>query len=105
MNDTEFEQLAQQGYNRIPVVLTVSADLDTPLSVYCKLARRSGSFLLESVVGGERLARYSYIGIGSRIALKASGKHVTVTQDGTVIEHGGDADPLEFVRGDRKSVV
>ena len=99
MNDTEFEQLAKQGYNRIPVVLTVSADLDTPLSVYCKLARRSGSFLLESVVGGERLARYSYIGIGSRIALKASGKHVTVTQDGTVIEHGGDADPLEFVRG------
>ena len=99
MNDTEFEQLAKQGYNRIPVVLTVSADLDTPLSVYCKLARRSGSFLLESVVGGERLARYSYIGIGSRITLKASGKHVTVTQDGTVIEHGGDADPLEFVRG------
>ena len=57
MNEAEFQRLAEQGYNRIPVVASTFADLDTPLSVYLKLANAPGSYLLESVVGGERFGR------------------------------------------------
>jgi anthranilate synthase component 1 len=63
MTETEFINLAAQGYNRIPVVLETFADLDTPLSIYLKLANRPYSYLLESVQGGERFGRYSFIGL------------------------------------------
>ena len=49
MTEQEFKQLAAQGYNRVPVVLETFADLDTPLSVYLKLANKPYSYLLESV--------------------------------------------------------
>ena len=62
MTEVEFEQLAAAGYNRIPMVLETFADLDTPLSIYLKLAHQPYSYLLESVVGGERFGRYSFIG-------------------------------------------
>ncbi len=65
MTEHEFKQLAAQGYNRIPLSLETLADLDTPLSVYLKLANRPYSYLLESVVGGERFGRYSFIGLAS----------------------------------------
>ena len=53
MLESEFKALASQGYNRIPMVAECLADLDTPLSIYRKLADCPDSFLLESVVGGE----------------------------------------------------
>ena len=56
MTHDDFHSLAAQGYNRIPVTLELFADMDTPLSVYLKLANQPYSYLLESVVGGERLA-------------------------------------------------
>ena len=59
-----FNALAAQGYNRIPLVLETFADLDTPLSLYLKLANKPFSYLLESVQGGERFGRYSIIEIG-----------------------------------------
>ena len=68
MNEAEFKRLAAQGFNRIPVVIETFADLDTPLSVYIKLANRPYSYLLESVVGGERFGRYSFIGLPARAA-------------------------------------
>ncbi|MFN4148016.1 MAG: anthranilate synthase component I, partial [Rhodocyclaceae bacterium] len=49
MNEADFERLAQEGYNRIPVTLETFADLDTPLSIYLKLADGPHSYLLESV--------------------------------------------------------
>jgi anthranilate/para-aminobenzoate synthase component I len=66
----EFNRLAAEGYNRIPVTLETFADLDTPLSIYLKLANDPYSYLLESVQGGERFGRYSFIGLaaGTRIA-------------------------------------
>ena len=77
MNETEFQALAQQGFNRIPLVAEAFADLETPLSLYLKLAHvQAGgqhSFLLESVVGGERFGRYSFIGLPARTLLRASG--------------------------------
>ena len=75
--ETEFKALAQQGYNRIPLVAEAFADLETPLSLYLKLAHVQdggrNSFLLESVVGGERFGRYSIIGLPARTLLRASG--------------------------------
>ena len=71
ITELEFKSLAQDGYNRIPLMLEAFADLETPLSLYLKLAHtRNGgqySFLLESVVGGERFARYSMIGLGKGV--------------------------------------
>ena len=63
MTEVEFKRLAAQGFNRIPLVLETFADLDTPLSIYLKLANKPYSYLLESVQGGERFGRYSFIGL------------------------------------------
>ena len=54
ITSTEFDQYAQQGYNRIPVAREILADLDTPLSTYLKLADAPYSYLFESVQGGEK---------------------------------------------------
>jgi len=54
MTQQELDQLAAQGYNRVPLMRRVLADLDTPLSAYLKLAKGPYSYLLESVQGGEK---------------------------------------------------
>jgi anthranilate synthase component 1 len=100
MTEIEFRALAAQGYNRIPLLVECLADLDTPLSLYVKLIdrqRRANSFLLESVVGGERFGRYSFIGLPSRTLLRARGDAIEVVRDNQVIETSR-GDPLEFVR-------
>ena len=96
ITEVEFRALAAQGYNRIPLVLELFADLDTPLSLYLKLANQKFSFLLESVVGGERFGRYSFIGLPARVWLRARGNHVDVEDDGGTRE-SFDGDPLAFV--------
>jgi anthranilate synthase component I len=105
MNESEFKALAAQGYNRIALVQQAFADLETPLSVYLKLAhaQNSGrnSFLLESVVGGERFGRYSFIGLQAHTQLRARGfgaeACTEVLLDGAVVEsHQGN--PLDFVQ-------
>ncbi len=77
ITELEFKSLALEGYNRIPLMAEAFADLETPLSLYLKLAHGKGdgrhSFLLESVVGGERFGRYSFIGLPARTLLRASG--------------------------------
>jgi anthranilate synthase component 1 len=96
MNEAEFRALAALGYNRIPLVLESFADLDTPLSLYVKLAGNKYSFLLESVVGGERFGRYSFIGLPAKLCLRARGTAIEVEDRGTVVErHEGD--PLAFI--------
>ena len=69
MDQQRFDALRAAGYNLIPVVREVLADLDTPLSVYFKLADAPNSFLLESVEGGETWGRYSIIGLPARTAI------------------------------------
>ena len=96
MTEAEFRALAAQGYNRIPLVLESFADLDTPLSLYVKLANARYSFLLESVVGGERFGRYSFIGLPAKIRIRARGTAIEVGNDAGVLERH-DGDPLEFV--------
>ena len=104
ISELEFKSLAQQGYNRIPLMVEAFADLETPLSLYLKLAfSKDGgkySFLLESVVGGERFGRYSFIGLPARTLLRASGfgaDAVTeVVTDGQVVETS-TLNPLDFI--------
>lgn len=97
MTPEQFTQLAQQGYNRIPVVREVLADMDTPLSSYLKLARGPYSYLFESVQGGEKWGRYSILGLPARTVLKALGDQVTIERDGEVVESLQCDDPLAFV--------
>lgn len=97
MTESEFDRLAAAGYNRVPVVLETFADLDTPLSIYLKLANQPYSYLLESVVGGERFGRYSFIGL-------AAGTRIEVRDHSCIEVRGGKEtlreeadDPLAFV--------
>jgi anthranilate synthase component I len=98
MTEENFKQLAAQGFNRVPVVAETFADLDTPLSIYLKLANRSNTYLLESVVGGERFGRYSFIGLATPVRIRAVGRLVTVMHGDAVTERSQAEDPLEFVR-------
>lgn len=97
ITELEFKSLATQGFNRIPLIAEAFADLETPLSLYLKLAGgQRHSFLLESVVGGERFGRYSFIGLPARTLLRASGFTSEVVTDGRVVEtHEGN--PLDFI--------
>lgn len=97
MNAEHFAQLAAEGYNRIPVMRTVLADLDTPLSSYLKLAKGPYSYLFESVQGGEKWGRYSILGLPAKTVLKAYGDKVTIEVHGKVTEEHTCPDPLGFV--------
>ena len=100
ITELEFKSLSAQGYNRIPLIAEAFADLETPLSLYLKLAYGSGggkhSFLLESVVGGERFGRYSFIGLPARTLLRATGFCTEVVTDGVVVETH-DGNPLDVI--------
>jgi anthranilate synthase component 1 len=98
MTEQEFNELARQGYNRIPLVAETYADLDTPLSLYLKLANRPYSYLLESVQGGERFGRYSFIGLPARTRIVAHGRNIRVECDGETVETVADSNPLDFVK-------
>ncbi|MEO6294092.1 MAG: chorismate-binding protein [Burkholderiaceae bacterium] len=117
ITEQEFTQRKAQGFNRIPLMLQAFADLETPLSLYLKLTQNvknnsaignnhagynpnKYSFLLESVVGGERFGRYSFIGLPARTLLRASGFGVDavteVVTDGVVVETSC-INPLDFI--------
>jgi anthranilate synthase component 1 len=97
MTPKTFRALADQGYNRIPVACEVLADLDTPLSVYLKLAGGPYSYLFESVQGGEKWGRYSIIGLPCRTLIRIDGQRIRVERDGTAIEEVETADPLGWL--------
>ncbi|WP_193166094.1 anthranilate synthase component I [Microbulbifer hainanensis] len=97
MTPSEYAQLASEGYNRIPLIRRVLADIETPLSTYLKLAAGRYSYLLESVQGGEKWGRYSMIGLPARTLLRVRGHEITVERDGSVVEQHQAADPLAFV--------
>jgi anthranilate synthase component 1 len=98
INLEEFNALSAQGYNRIPLVLETFADLDTPLSLYLKLANQPYSYLLESVQGGERFGRYSIIGLPAKTRIVANGNTVKVLQGDKVLEAVEHTNPLDFVK-------
>jgi anthranilate synthase component 1 len=98
MTESEFKKLAAEGYNRIPLVLETFADLDTPLSLYLKLANQPYTYLLESVVGGERFGRYSFIGIASESRLEVRGNVCCEFELGELKQCTSTDDPLQFIR-------
>lgn len=90
----QFAALARSGYNRIPLVREVLSDLDTPLSVYLKLADGPFAYLFESVEGGARWGRYSIIGLPARRVIRVHGKRLRITEEGETVEDREVADAL-----------
>ena len=90
----EFDAYAAQGYNRIPVAREVLSDLDTPLSVYLKLADGPYAYLFESVEGGESWGRHSIIGLPCRRVHVLRGKQLRIEEFGECVEERELADPL-----------
>ena len=82
-----FKRLAHEGYNLIPVYREISADLETPVSAFVKVARGANSFLFESVEGGEHVARYSFLGTEPAEVIR--------TGEGTGL---GNVDPLNVLK-------
>ncbi|MCZ4305013.1 anthranilate synthase component I [Zoogloeaceae bacterium G21618-S1] len=97
MLEAEFNALAAQGYNRIPVTLETFADLDTPLSIYLKLANEPYTYLLESVQGGERFGRYSMIGLAANTRIEVYGRSALLLTGNRLVERRDYGDPLNYV--------
>ena len=97
MLEHEFNALAAEGYNRIPLTLETFADLDTPLSIYLKLANEPYTYLLESVQGGERFGRYSFIGLSSPTRIEVYGRSALLLTGNRLVERRDYGDPLNFV--------
>src|ERR1043166_8797262 len=91
----EFARLAQRG-NLIPVYQELLMDLETPLSFFRRLERDRYAFLLESVEGSERWARYSFIGTRPYLVFKSRGKNVEIVEDG-VKKHLQADEPLRVL--------
>ncbi|MEZ5626682.1 anthranilate synthase component I [Denitromonas sp.] len=97
MLEAEFNALAAQGYNRIPVTLETFADLDTPLSIYLKLANEPYTYLLESVQGGERFGRYSMIGLAANTRIEVYARSALLLTGNRLVERRDYGDPLNYV--------
>ena len=97
MDISTFQSYIDQGYNRIPLVREVVADLDTPLSVYLKLANQPRSYLFESVQGGEKWGQYSIIGLPCRTEIRVFKDTVVVSNNNEVITTETVTDPLKWI--------
>ena len=101
MSPEKFDEYVNAGFNRIPLVREVLADLDTPLSAYRKLAAGPYSYLLESVQGGERWGRYSIIGLPACEVVRIHGNRVTVSDGKTQSGHDVE-DPIRWIEAYRQ---
>ena len=97
LTEVEFTRLASAGYNRIPVTLETFADLDTPLSIYLKLANQPFTYLLESVQGGERFGRYSFIGLAASTRIAVVNGATMVLSGNRVAERREHTNPMSFI--------
>ena len=97
MTPEKYQQLVSEGYNRIPVMQEILADLDTPLSTYLKLAKGPYSYLFESVQGGEKWGRYSIIGLPCKTVLTVKGETIELRNYGQIIETLQTDDPLDWI--------
>ena len=97
MNKKEFLALAAKGYNKIPIISEVLADLETPLSAFIKLAAQPNTYLFESIQGGEKWGRYSIIGLPCRSRIEVHGNRVDLVVAGEVTESETVQDPLSWI--------
>lgn len=104
LRDAEMTARADARRPLLPICCDILADMETPVSAYCKIASGPYSFLLESVVGGERIARYSFIGIDPYLVMKHDGRVTTLHRPGSAgdecIEEVQYADPLAFIQAE-----
>jgi anthranilate synthase component 1 len=94
----EFKNLASQG-NLIPVYKEIHFDWETPISAYRKIDDGKFSFLLESVEGGEKWGRYSFLGSGPSHLFRSQGNEFEILKSGRVLQKGRDKDPLRALEG------
>lgn len=93
----EFIKLAKKG-NLIPVYREILTDFETPLSAFRKIDKSAYSFLLESVEGGERLARYSMLGSDPSLILSSKGKKIILKENGRIRSFNAQTDPIEELK-------
>ncbi len=93
----QFKKFAEQG-NLIPVYREILADIDTPVSALMKLSAKSHVFLLESVEGGEKWGRYTFLGSDPRIIFKVTGDHVLISENGKSRSHRHEGSPLRYLK-------
>ena len=98
MNQAQFQELAGQGFGRIPVSLELPSDLETPLSVFLKLADGANSCLLESVYGGDRWGRYSIIGLSATERIQVRGHTLQLIRPDQSGEEHAVEDPLDWLQ-------
>lgn len=98
MSPEEFAKYQSENYDRIPVSRRLLADLDTPLSVYAKLANEPGTYLLESVENVENWGRYSIIGLACDETIQVSGYQIVKRCSGKIVEEVEHRQPLQYVR-------
>ncbi len=101
-SETQFEALAAKNFNMIPVCREVAADLETPVSAFLKIERGHYAFLLESVQGGEKWGRYTFLGTEPAMVLRARGQRMEVVRPGRADEVRSVADPFEALRREVK---
>jgi len=97
MNKSQFDAYFSDGFNRVPLVREILADLDTPLSTYLKLANAPYSYLFESVHGGEKWGQFSIIGLPSSTVITVNGLDIETKVNGEVVATESVADPLEWI--------
>lgn len=97
LSEIELSAIKQQGFNRVPLVREVLADLDTPLSTYLKLANAPYSYLFESVQGGEKWGRYSIIGLPCNKVIKISGHEISEYESDSLVNQQTVDDPLQWI--------
>src|SRR6202045_2587650 len=98
----EFEALARAGYNLIPVAREIAADLETPVSAFLKVTRGDYSFLLESVRGGEKWGRYTFLGSEPSMVIRARGPRTDILRPGRKTESRVAPNAFEELRKEVK---
>ena len=97
ISKNDFNKLVKKGYNRIPLMCEVLADLDTPLSTYTKICNFPYSYLFESVEGGEKWGRYSIIGLPAKKIISVTGEKIKITENSKLIDEYNTNDPLKEI--------
>ena len=99
MEKSQFNSLVEKGFNHIPLSREVLVDTDTPLALYLKLANNPYSYFLESVQGGEKWGRYSFVGLAAETVIKVNDYDVSIEKNGKLHKQYKVEDPLAWIEG------
>ena len=105
MKKSEFKSLIVKGFNHIPISREVVVDTATPLALYLKLANNPYSYFLESVQGGEKWGRYSFIGLAADTVIKVNNYEIRLEKNGKIIQEFEVEDPLVWIEEYQKKFI